>query len=157
MTDINPSGDNNEDALICQSEVSFASDDTSLGNWFLHPSQMSTDDDDRILHMVNPNGIPDRGWSRNRDIDPEGHRLVRLRRLTATAEEGVFTCNIPGDNSGPISVEIFYPSESGNRKQPFVLLLTLIGCRYSFFIVAIEKSCVYLLHIFIISALYSTQ
>ena len=53
----------------------------------------------------------DRGWLRNRAIDSEGHRLVRLRRDTATAEEGVFTCNIAGDNNTPRSVGVYYPSE----------------------------------------------
>ena len=40
-----------------------------------------------------------------------GHRLTRLRRVTATAEEGVFTCDIPGDNNTPRSVGVYYPSE----------------------------------------------
>ena len=112
ITDINPSGDNNEEALICHSELS--ADDT-IGDWYLHPSQQSTDDDDRIMHPMGRGGTPDRGWNRNRDIDPEGRPLVRLRRVSATAEEGVFTCNIPGDTSGPISVVIYHPSELRNE------------------------------------------
>ena len=47
----------------------------------------------------------------NRDRD-SGHLLVRLRRFTGTAEEGVFTCHIPGDNNTPRSVGVHYPSES---------------------------------------------
>ena len=69
---------------------------------------MSTDDGDRIGRY----GVPDSGWSRNRAIDSEGHRLVILRRPSATAEEGVFTCHIPGDFGTPVSVGIYYQSES---------------------------------------------
>ena len=50
ITDINPNGDNNEDALICTSER-----DTSVidgpTDWFLHPTEMSTSGDDRIAHV----------------------------------------------------------------------------------------------------------
>ena len=81
ITDINPTGDNDKDALICCSEIdTFTS---NFGNWFLDPTEMSTDDGDRIM-------TPDpRGWTRNRDLD-SGHRLMRLRRDTSTALEGVF-------------------------------------------------------------------
>ena len=44
ITDINPNGDNDEDALICRSEILI----TEHGNWFLHPTQISTDESDRI-------------------------------------------------------------------------------------------------------------
>ena len=102
ITDINPTVDNNEDALTCRSEMVT----TNVGNWFLHPTESSTDSGDRI------EGANDRGWSRNRDLDSEGHRLVRLRRVSATAEEGVFTCDIAGDNNTPRALGIYYPSES---------------------------------------------
>ena len=96
-------GDTNDNALICHSGKAIS----SSGNWYLHPTEMSTDDDDRIGSPP-----PDRGWSRNRATDPEGHRLVRLRRASDTAEEGVFTCHIPGDFGTPVSVGVYYPSES---------------------------------------------
>ena len=100
ITDI---GNFDEDAFICRSE---RNDYTSYGgNWFLHPTEMSTATDDRIVTHN------DRGWTRNRD-DVAGHRLVRLRRVSPTAEEGVFTCDIPGDNNTPRYVGIYYPSES---------------------------------------------
>ena len=44
ITDINPNGDNNENALICRSEMNIFSG----GDWFLHPTEMSSDNDDRI-------------------------------------------------------------------------------------------------------------
>ena len=94
-------GESSEDALICHSEMPTL----VTGNWYLHPSQLTTDDDYRI------ESIDIRGWSRNRDIDSEGHRLVRLRRATATAVEGVFTCHIPGDDNTPRALGVYYPSE----------------------------------------------
>ena len=101
ITDI---GDTNGNALICRSGIPISSG----GNWYLHPTEISTGDGDRI----GSDGVPDRGWSRNMATDSEGHRLVRLRRATATAEKGVFTCHIPGDFGSPVSVGVYYPSES---------------------------------------------
>ena len=102
ITDI---GGNNEEALICRSEKT-VSGISGVGDWYLHPTRLSINPGDRIVSPP-----PDRGWSRNRDVDSEGHRLVRLRRSSDTAEEGVLTCNIPGDNNTPGSVVIYYPSE----------------------------------------------
>ena len=52
-----------------------------------------------------------RGWTSNRDkID--GYRIVRLKRVSDTAEEGRFTCKIPGDSDSPRGLLILYPSES---------------------------------------------
>ena len=105
-------GDNDGTALICRSGKTISID----GNWYLHPTEMSTDDgdpnddNDDGDRIANP--PPDRGWRRNRGTDSQGHRLVRLRRASATAEEGVFTCDIPGDFGTPVSVGIYYPSES---------------------------------------------
>ena len=107
ITDINPNGVNNEDALICRSGKAVS----SIGNWYLHPTETSTDGGDRIVSGVNDGPDP-RGWYRNRDTDSEDHRLVRLRRATDTAVEGVFTCHIPGDFGTPVSVGIYYPCES---------------------------------------------
>ena len=99
ITDI---GDGNEDALICRSEMP-----TSMtGDWYLHPSQLTTDDDYKI-------GSNDsRGWS-SEGTDSAGHQLVRLRRDTGYAFtlEGVFTCNIPGDDNTPRALGVYYPSE----------------------------------------------
>ena len=118
ITDINPNGDNNEDALICRSGKPISSG----GDWYLHPTEMSTDagdpndDDDNGDRIVSP--PPDRGWSRNRG-DDSGHRLVRLRRASSTAEEGVFTCDIPGEFGTPVSVGIYYPGGSSLRRHAY--------------------------------------
>ena len=107
ITDINPDGDpyNYEDALLCQSELLIGYG----GNWFLHPTQQTTETSDRIQDTDT------RGWRRNRDLIDD-HRLVRLRRDDSIASggrvlEGVFTCDIPGDTNTPVSVGIYYPSE----------------------------------------------
>ena len=102
ISHINPNGENDEDALICRSEIPIS----GIGNWYLHPTQMSIDDDDRIMNPVN--GTPDRGWKRNRGSDPQDLRLVRLKKVTDTAEEGVFTCHISGDNNTPRYLYITY-------------------------------------------------
>ena len=111
ITDINRDGVSNEDALICHSELSIF----TSGNWYLHHTQLTTDDSDRI------EGTDPRGWLRNRATvtisGSETHRLVRLRRDDSIASggralEGVFTCHIPGDTNTPVSVGIYYPSES---------------------------------------------
>ena len=91
-------------ALLCQSDVATAAGNA---NWYLHPTQQSTAEGDRI-QSVDP-----RGWARNRGINLVEYRLVRLKRhSTITAEEGVFTCHVVGDSNTPVSVGIYYPSES---------------------------------------------
>ena len=101
VTDI---GDTNGNALICHSGIPISSN----GNWYLHPTEMSTDDGDRI----GSGGVPDRGWRGYLTGNARGHRLVRLRRDSDTAEEGVFTCDIPGEFNTPVFVGIYYPCES---------------------------------------------
>ena len=107
VTDIR---NNDETALICRSGIPISGG----GNWYLHPTEMSTDDGDPNNPIDNGDrivGVADRGWSRNRATDSEGHRLVRLRRASDTAEEGVFTCHIPGDSNSPRSLGVYYPSK----------------------------------------------
>ena len=70
----------------------------------------------------------DRGWLRNRGLDSQGHRLVRLRRVTATAEEGVFTCDIPGDSNTPRYLGVYYSSESFVM---CILLMYMNMCMYT--------------------------
>ena len=74
----------NISTLICRSEVTIH----GTTNWFLHPTGLTINSSDRIVSPPS-----DRGWSRNRGFDSEDHRLVRLWRNSATAEEGVFTCH----------------------------------------------------------------
>ena len=86
-----------------------------------------TDDSYRI------EGTDSRGWHRNRYNIYYDYRRVRLRRDDSVASggravEGVFTCNILGDINTPISVGIYYPSESHVQSfifttQLYILLL----------------------------------
>ena len=112
ITDINTAGHN---ALICLSEMAVSSN----GDWFLHPTQQTTqhtEDGSVRIESTDP-----RGWHRDRatntiSVDEAG-RLVRLRRDNSAASggrslEGVFTCDIEGDTNTPVSVGIYYPSES---------------------------------------------
>ena len=120
ITDINPDGDNDEDALICVSELPVS----VSGEWYLHPTQQTTETSDR-MQSFDP-----RGWRRNRGtftIGPtETGRLVRLRRDDSAAMgdndralEGVFTCDIVGDTNTPVSVGIYYPSELHVHDVPY--------------------------------------
>ena len=117
ITDINPDGVNEEDALLCLSELAI----NDVGNWFLHPTQQTTQHTED--GSVRIEGSDSRGWRRNRDTFAIGNsgfgQLVRLRRddsiaIGGRALEGVFTCHIPGDTPGntPVHVGIYYPSES---------------------------------------------
>ena len=99
------------DALFCRSA---RNNSISKGDWYLHPTQQTADDSDRI-QSTDP-----QGWRRNRATSTissfEIRRLVRLRRDDSIASggralEGVFTCDIPGDSNTPVSVGIYYPSE----------------------------------------------
>ena len=93
-------GNTNGFALICRSGKPISGD----GDWYSHPTEMSTTDSNRITTFSG-------GWSSNRATNSEGHRLVRLRRDSATAEEGVFTCHFPGDDNTPRYLGVYYPSE----------------------------------------------
>lgn len=112
ITDINPNGDNNEDALICQGP----NIDTN-GDFFLHPSQLSTDCTDRI-QSTDP-----RGWLRNRAIiNNNQQRLLRLRRDSNRAVEGVVTCEFVYNatvQEGPVSIGVYYPSEFWATVTPY--------------------------------------
>ena len=134
-------GYNDEDALICRSERNIFT--STVGNWFLHPTETSTDngdpDDDSDYgdRIVNDYNRPDQGWRRNRGLD-SGHRLVRLRRVTDTAEEGVFTCDIREEDNTPRSVGIYYPSESLHIVTTHIYSFT---CGVHTFIVSSEQKC----------------
>ena len=125
ITDINPDGDNVEKALICRSEMTLSS---NIGNWFLHPTQQTTEYNDRVVSTDH------RGWSRNRGLDmvssSEARRLVRLRRDDSVASggralEGMFTCDIPGDTNTPVSVGIYYSSESHVKCHLITIILLM--------------------------------
>ena len=92
----------NSEALLCRSERSGTA--VGVGNWYLHPTQQSREEEDRVM------SVDARGWDSNRGTVNRLH-TVRLKRVSDTAVEGVFTCHIPGDINTPVSVGIYYPSE----------------------------------------------
>ena len=97
-------GTDDDDALICQSNVSAVSSGT--GNWFLHATDSSIENEDRIESM------DPRGWARSRDDTQNGHRLVILKRRNVNRiMEGVFTCNVGGSGYNSVSVGIYHPSK----------------------------------------------
>ena len=104
VTDI---GNSDETALICQSDRTTS--DLGDGDWYLDPEQemlTSTESDERIT------GDNHLGWTRNRDTIA-GHRIVRLRRVSDTATEGRFTCEITGDGDQAVrGLLVLHPSES---------------------------------------------
>ena len=125
ITDINPDGVNDEDALFCQSELTLSVN----ADWFLHSTQQTIHDSDKVQN----NDF--RGWRRNRAVIAFS-RLVRLRRDDNAAMgdndralEGVFTCHIPGDTNTPVSVGIYYPSQL-HVECHLILQLLLLSSLY---------------------------
>ena len=103
MSAIGTSKDNA--TLFCRSEVNYGS---NKGNWYLHPTQIRTEEMDRIVSGYRA----DRGWHRTR-VNYTNYRIVSLWRNPAnTAEEGIFACTFTVDISAPVSVGIHYPSKS---------------------------------------------
>lgn len=74
------------------------------GNWYLHPTKKSTADRYKIIFS----GAPEHGWYSNGN----SAEVFLWRDSVTTAKEGVFTCKILGGDSGPVSVGIYYNSES---------------------------------------------
>ena len=110
ITDISPNGDTTI-SLECGSDE-IITNQSVKGDWYLHPTEQSIEEEDRIANS--PQSMNDRGWRRTRDRIPgvfTPRRIVRLKRVSDTAVEGVFTCHIPGDIPTPVSVGIYYPSE----------------------------------------------
>ena len=90
-------GFGNDDALMCMTNTPIPGN----GEYYLHPSMVTISDSDRIQTTDT------RGWSRSRALG-----LARLRRYSTSWTEGVFTCQFSGISDPPISVGVYYPSES---------------------------------------------
>ena len=88
-------------ALICMTNTP----NPTGYEYYLHPS-MQTIDWNFIIVSTDT-----RGYRRNRDPP---NRIVRLRRDSANTSwtEGVLTCRILGISDPPISVGVYYSSES---------------------------------------------
>ena len=98
---------NNDSALICQSELNSGSL-SEEGHWYLVPSGQNPN-----INVANViYNMESHGWRSNRATDSDGHRIVRLMRWSITATEGRFSCDIPGDRNTPKALHILYSSES---------------------------------------------
>ena len=96
----------NADSLIC------VTDDPGTdisSDWYYDPTSPTTDP---VVEIESDD--EDRGWLRNRGETSDGFRLIRLRRELSVTDsvEGVFTCVIAVDTGPPISVGVYYASES---------------------------------------------
>ena len=103
ITDIGFDNQLDNQALICRTNNIIMN--LGNGDYYQHASMLTTSEGDRI-HNPGP-----RGYRRNRD---RNNGIVRLRRdhdMTSWTE-GVFTCLFQGTNDPPISVRVYYPSES---------------------------------------------
>jgi hypothetical protein len=104
ITDI---GDSVQGALVCQSSLPHGQNLTS-GNWYLSSDgghANSTAEGDRVARE------DPRGWASDVVTNgSDGHLLVRLWRVSESAVEGSFTCNIPGDTYSPRRLYIFSSS-----------------------------------------------
>ena len=100
----------NSDALICRSELI---PDNEFGGWYLDPDgQTPNVDSDNRIGADNT-----RGWRRERVTDSDGHRVVRLEKVSSTATEGRFTCSIPHDRDNPRALRVLYPSELLSQRR----------------------------------------
>ena len=110
MLNINDIGGDNANAPACQSERP-TSEVNRFPNWYIDPDGTSPDasNDD---HRVRAETFDEFGWDRDRTSDgaDEPH-VVYVRRQSATALEGYFTCQISGDTNTPRGLFILYPCE----------------------------------------------
>ena len=106
-------GEGNTDSLICVTDDP-GTDSTS--EWYYDPTSPTTDPAVRIQT------IDSRGWLRNRGETSDEFRLIRLRRDISETDsvEGVFTCDIAVDTGPPISVGIYYASESHSLCEVYI-------------------------------------
>ena len=82
------------ESLLCQPELTnLTLENGDLIYWYLNNGKLNSTDS--------------RGWIP--ESVPSGALL--LRRVSDTAEEGVFTCRIDGDINPSVSVGIYYPSK----------------------------------------------
>ena len=102
-------GDDNANALVCQSERP-SSQVTQYPNWYIDPdgTEPVVSDETRL----GVERFEEIGWGRHRtensNNDPQ---VVYLRRQSATALEGYFTCHIGDDSNTPTGLFILYPCE----------------------------------------------
>ena len=109
MLNINDIGDDNANALVCQSERP-SSEVSEFPNWYIDPDGTEPDSDNNRLRTEKFNEF---GWDRDKIInDNDDPQVIYLRRQSGTALEGYFTCHIGRDTNTPRGLFILYPCES---------------------------------------------
>ena len=98
MTNIGFDNQSDDQALICMT-----TSNPTTSNYYLHPSMLTTG----FNYIIRSTDT--RGYRRNRATG-----IVRLRRYSATTSwtEGVVTCRFHDTSDPPISVGVYYSSES---------------------------------------------
>ena len=82
--------------LLCQPELT----NITLGNG-----------DSWYLNNGNLNSTGSRGWIQGSVYFFNTTNIIFLKKVSDTAEEGVFTCHIDGDINPSVSVGVYYPSK----------------------------------------------
>ena len=115
ITDIGFSNQLDEQALVCRTNTP----NPTTANYYLHPS-MQTTDGNYVIQSTDP-----QGYRRNKDL---ANGLMRLKRDSSTTNwtEGVLTCIFHGVSDPPISVGVYYSSES--HYNLYVLYVTISEC-----------------------------
>ena len=105
-----------EEALICLSSrhVGELRTPPDTSEWYLDPEVKNTTNT-VTGERISGNGDGEWAWKRkifhvNGERGPI-HRSLILKRVSGTALEGKFTCNIPGDINNNKSLLVLYPSE----------------------------------------------
>ena len=102
ITNIGFDNQSDDQALICMNNTP----NPTGSDYYLHPS-MQTTDANYVIQSTDP-----RGYRRNRYPRNEIVRLRRESYYTTSWTEGVVTCRFQGITDPPISVGVYYPSES---------------------------------------------
>ena len=120
ITDISlhnrPTSISDEEALICLSSRHVGELRTlpEYSEWYLDPEVKNTTN--TVSGESISEGSDDRGWMLSRySVRVNGiswHRVLILTRVSETALEGKFTCNISGDSNNVKSLLILYPSKN---------------------------------------------
>ena len=109
MLNVTDIGDDNANALLCQSEMPSREVGT-FPNWYIVPDGTlpDTNGDNRLT----AERFNEFGWDTERTTNGnDDPRVLYLRRQSDTALEGYFTCDIGGDHNTPRGLFILYPCE----------------------------------------------
>ena len=100
----------NDSALFCHATKDLGMvRELDIGDWYLQPDFETTSGMGQRIDGGNY-----KGWTKERKtakVSGINYRQVRLKRVSETALEGIFTCYIPRDSNNNKYLLILYPSE----------------------------------------------